>query len=104
MRRLPPSRTARPWCEVDKAKTDSQGIERITTVSNDSSLADRVTKLEELVSHQEHQFQQLNESVLKLVADHDRMKAALKQRIDQLESQLAGGSSEFDPDEKPPHY
>ena len=71
---------------------------------DDSSLADRVTKLEELLSHQEHQFQQLNESVLKLVADHDRVKAALQQRIDQLESQIDGRGEAFDADEKPPHY
>ncbi len=68
------------------------------------SLADRVTKLEELLAHQEHQFQQLNESVLKLLVDHDRVKATLLQRIAQLETHADNQSASMDPDEKPPHY
>jgi len=73
-------------------------------MTHDPSLAARVTKLEELLAHQEHQFQQLNESVLVLAADHERVKAALLQRISQLESQANDQSASFDPDEKPPHY
>ena len=71
---------------------------------NDPSIADRVTKLEELLAHQEHQFQQLNDSVLELLADHDRVKATLLERIAQLETHADNRSESFDPDEKPPHY
>ncbi len=71
---------------------------------DDPSIADRVTKLEELLAHQEHQFQQLNDSVLRLLADHDRVKATLLQRIAQLETQGENRPATFDPDEKPPHY
>ncbi len=71
---------------------------------NDPSIADRVTKLEELLAHQEHQFQQLNDSVLELLADHDRVKATLLERIAQLETHADNQSASFDPDEKPPHY
>ena len=69
-----------------------------------SSLQDQVIQLEELVTHQEHLIQQLNEVLLQVRADCDRMKTSFQEKIDRLESLVEHQMSDYDPDEKPPHY
>lgn len=67
-------------------------------------LADRVQQLEELLSHYDHRYEQLNDAVVELRADYEKMKATLAHRIDQLETRAGDHSEMPDPDEKPPHY
>lgn len=71
---------------------------------DDDPLAVRVHQLEELLSHQDRRYEQLNSVVVELRAEMDRMTATLRQRIDQLESRMDTSSSMPDLDEKPPHY
>lgn len=73
-------------------------------MSDEQRLRDRVIQIEELLSHQEHLIQQLNEVVLQLRRDQDRLRAQFQERIDRLEGQLDSQSSPYDPNEKPPHY
>tara|TARA_B100001123_G_C14515587_1_gene712149 strand:+ start:92 stop:313 length:222 start_codon:yes stop_codon:yes gene_type:complete len=68
------------------------------------SLQDQVIQLEELVTHQEHLIQQLNEVLLQVRSDCDRMKISFQEKIDRLESLVEQQMSDYDPDEKPPHY
>ena len=68
------------------------------------SLQDQVIQLEELVTHQEHLIQQLNEVLLQVRSDCDRMKTSFQEKIDRLESLAEHQLSDYDPDEKPPHY
>lgn len=68
------------------------------------NLQERLTKLEELSSHQELLLQQLHQVTLELRTEHEQLKTRTKLQIDQLKLQLASRSSELDPDEKPPHY
>jgi uncharacterized coiled-coil protein SlyX len=68
------------------------------------TLVARVIQLEELVSHQEHLLQQLNNVVSELRSECDGLKDMFGERCDRLES-LIDNKSEGDlPDEKPPHY
>ena len=73
-------------------------------MSDLKTLQQRITQLEELIAHQDHRVDQLNEVVVGLRAESDRMQGTLARRIDQLESQLDGQASPMDPNEKPPHY
>lgn len=75
-----------------------------TTMSDYDSLEVRVRQLEELLSHQDHRYEQLNDVLVALRANHDQLKDALARRIGQLESRLEDRASSLDPDEKPPHY
>ena len=68
------------------------------------NLQERLTKLEELSSHQELLLQQLHQVTLELRTEHEQLKTRTKLQIDQLKLQLASRSSELDPDENPPHY
>ncbi|MDG2383216.1 MAG: SlyX family protein [Pirellulaceae bacterium] len=73
-------------------------------MSEHQDLQERVTKLEELNSHQELLLQQLHQVVLELRTEHEQLRTQTKLRIEQLVSQAESRSSELDPDEKPPHY
>ncbi len=73
-------------------------------MSEEQHLRDRVRQLEELLSHQQHVIQQLNEVVLQLRDDHDRLTSKLGHRLDRLEVQIEDQASSYDPNEKPPHY
>ena len=73
-------------------------------MSQEDSLSERVRQLEELLSHQDRRYEQLNDVVVQLRADYDRMKSGLQRRIDQLESRIDDRSAMPDPNEKPPHY
>ena len=73
-------------------------------MSDEQRLRKRVIQIEELLSHQEHVIQQLNDVVLQLRAEHDSVTLKLQQRIDRLETQIDTLSSPYDPNEKPPHY
>lgn len=73
-------------------------------MSNSDSLDERVQQLEELISHQDHRYEQLNAVLVELRADYDRMKSGLQRRVDQLESRIDDRTAAHDPDEKPPHY
>ena len=67
-------------------------------------LAERVTPLEELLSHQDRRYEQLNQVLVELADDHERLKTVLARRIDRLELRLEDRANPLDPDEKPPHY
>lgn len=71
----------------------------------ESSLQDRVVRLEELFSHHQHTVQQLNDVILRL---RDEVES-LTRRVDGHESRLQllsekQAALEEQPDEKPPHY
>ena len=68
------------------------------------TLVARVIQLEELVSHQEHLLQQLNNVVSELRSECDDLKDMLGERCDRLESLIENQSEGDLPDEKPPHY
>jgi uncharacterized coiled-coil protein SlyX len=68
------------------------------------TLVARVIQLEELVSHQEHLLQQLNNVVSELRSECDGLKDMLGERCDRLESRIENQSSGDLSDEKPPHY
>ncbi len=68
------------------------------------TLVARVIQLEELVSHQEHLLQQLNNVVSELRSECDDLKDMFGERCDRLESLIENQSEGDSPDEKPPHY
>jgi uncharacterized coiled-coil protein SlyX len=71
--------------------SDSVGLER------------RVRQLEELVSHQQHLLEQLNQVIVDLRGDLEGLNRQFIYRLLDLQSQLGRREAE-DPDEKPPHY
>ena len=73
-------------------------------MTEEQRLRERVIQIEELLSHQEHVIQQLNEVVLKLRTDYESLSAKLQDRMGRLEGQVDNLSSPYDPNEKPPHY
>jgi uncharacterized coiled-coil protein SlyX len=73
-------------------------------MSDLKTLEDRLTRIEELVSHQDYQVQQLNDAVLRMQTDFDGVKATLQEQIEKLESRVDERALTQDPNEKPPHY
>ena len=73
-------------------------------MSDLKTLEDRLTRIEELVSHQDYQVQQLNDAVLRMQTDFDGVKARLQEQIEKLESRVDERALTQDPNEKPPHY
>lgn len=67
-------------------------------------LGDRVTQLEEIVSHQERLLNELNEIVVRLRAEHDELRRNTKLHVDRLEARLENSSHDHDSIDKPPHY
>ena len=67
------------------------------------SAQNRVAKLEELLMHQQHTIEQLNEIVIQLRGDLEK----LQQKIDKQELTINEMETRFGddlPHEKPPHY
>jgi uncharacterized coiled-coil protein SlyX len=69
-----------------------------------TALSDRLLRLEELFSHQQHLLQQLNEELIKLRNDYDIHKSRFQDRMQDLETRLDESGPQPDPTEKPPHY
>jgi len=70
-----------------------------------SHLKDRVTRLEESFSHQEHLIEQLNKVVIQLREDIEKLESkheVQKRHLTQLLENVP--VSENPADEKPPHY
>ncbi len=62
----------------------------------------RVQQLEELVMHQQHLLEQLNEVIVKSRDEWELIQRRHTQRFLEIEMQLARGAAEII--EKPPHY
>ncbi len=73
-------------------------------MSNQATLEDRVTRLEELLSHHEHLLKQLNEVVLELREENARLQSRIPAELSRLESLIGDQGMAPDPNEKPPHY
>ena len=72
---------------------------------NLAAIVQRVTKLEELISHQQHLIEQLNEVVLGLRLEFSSMQRKFDEQQARLKTLTAQASFiEDDPDERPPHY
>jgi uncharacterized coiled-coil protein SlyX len=69
------------------------------------SEAERIAKLETLLAHQQHLWEQLNEVVTDQAGELLRLRRALGRFESQLEELQEKPSAPADPlDEKPPHY
>ena len=68
------------------------------------ALRQRVVQLEELFSHHEQLVQQLNETLVALRADHDRLQAMCVEQGQRLAAMGEPQSTPMGPEEKPPHY
>ena len=73
-------------------------------MSEERSPAERILQLEEIVSHQEHLLRQLNDVVLQMRADHDRLQNQFQRQFEHLSQRMETLSQPDLPDEKPPHY
>lgn len=73
-------------------------------MSDEQLLTERVQRLEELVAHQEHTISQLNELVVELRADCEKLVKQFLASVDRLEADIESRLGGIDPDEKPPHY
>lgn len=69
-----------------------------------TQLNDRIMRLEELVSHQQHLLEQLNEVTTSLQTQLYRQQQEHKAELDRLRSQITSDSQGNLPHEKPPHY
>ena len=69
-----------------------------------SSADDRLTNVELLLTHLQHDFEQLSQVVFRQQAELDALRKELT-RLDSRVVTLSEGSETRDPlDEKPPHY
>ena len=74
-------------------------------MSEPTPLQDRVTRLEECFSHQEHLVEQLNKIVIQLRADIERTETENEEQRRQIKWLMENQSpGEEQNDEKPPHY
>ena len=73
-------------------------------MSVQNALEKRLIQLEELLSHHEHNYQQLNEVVLGMREEVDALRASFTERLKRLESLVDDPASFQRPDERPPHY
>ena len=73
-------------------------------MSGQDALERRLIQLEELLSHHEHNYQQLNEVVLGLREEVDALRGSITERLKRLESMADDPASFQRPDERPPHY
>lgn len=67
-------------------------------------LHDRILRLEELVSHQQHLLEQLNEVATSLQTQLFRQQQEHKAELEKLRSQMSDSADGDLPHEKPPHY
>ena len=68
------------------------------------ALQRRVLQLEELFAHHEQLVQHLNETLVGLRADHDKLQATHIEQSRRLASLAEQQATPLDPDERPPHY
>lgn len=68
------------------------------------ALHQRIVQLEELFSHHEQLVQLLNETLVALRADHDKLQAMYVEQGQRLAAVVERQSMPMDADEKPPHY
>lgn len=71
---------------------------------NSPSLEQRLTQLEELLTHHQHLVQQLNEATVQLRADIVALNKRVAGQQKQLEWLTQNSSPVDDREEKPPHY
>jgi len=63
-----------------------------------------VTKLQEAVTFQQRTIDDLNEVIIELRADLDRLQQTTTAQQSRIEWLAANAATDIDPDEKPPHY
>lgn len=68
------------------------------------ALQQRVVQLEELFSHNEQLVMELNQTLVALRADHDKLQAMCVEQNQRLAVVAERQAMPMDPDEKPPHY
>jgi uncharacterized coiled-coil protein SlyX len=68
------------------------------------TLADRVTRLEETIAHQDHLIAQLSELVDAMRTEHDKAVARMGRQLAQFDARLEAPPADSLADEKPPHY
>jgi len=68
------------------------------------SLAERILRLEELVSHQQHLLEQLDTVAANLQQQLDKHRHDYKSELDRLRYQMSNQDGDDLPHEKPPHY
>ncbi len=74
-------------------------------MSDVERLQKRIVQLEEVISHQENTVQKLNESVIDLRTELDRLETRFTQQEGRIRSLAEHHEASSDPlDEKPPHY
>ena len=69
-----------------------------------TKLEQRLQKLEEVATHQEHLLQQLNDVVVQLRGEHELLQARFHRQLSRLETLIESQASPLDPNERPPHY
>ncbi len=69
-----------------------------------TSLGDRVVRLEELVSHQQYLLEQLDQTIVSLQRQLDRVNRENKQELERLRAEITEQSGDDLPHERPPHY
>jgi len=67
-------------------------------------LQTHVTRLQETVAFQQRTLDDLNEVVIDMRKELDRLHKASSDQTSRIEWLSANVSSDMDPDEKPPHY
>lgn len=72
-------------------------------MNDTDSLLGRVTLLEELYSHQQRIVQELNEVLVRMQADIDRLTSENNRLREQLRNVVETAGDDL-PHEKPPHY
>lgn len=74
-------------------------------MSDSSSLQDRVTQLEECFAHHERLVEQLNNVVIQLRGELERVESRFEEQKRHVKWLMDNTSIiEDQPDEKPPHY
>ena len=67
-------------------------------------LNQRINKLEELMAHQDHTIQQLDEVVRAVNIGMEEMRRKMQADLDRLKWQMSNQSGDDLPHEKQPHY
>ena len=66
--------------------------------------ADRIAKLEEVLTHQQLLVEQLNEIVIELRTNVERLQSRIERQQLQIKHLESRSRDDEIPDEKPPHY
>jgi len=74
-------------------------------MTDTSSLEHRLIQLEELVTHQQHVLQQLDEVIVQLRSDADQLTKTILSQQDRIQWLAENATADqTPPDERPPHY